>query len=64
MPKGFNLDAEKSRQEEAAEGGIITRGMDDENDAESPVKGFDGKALDNDDDFVEDKDFDEDLTGI
>lgn len=55
-PPGFTLDAEAARQAEAAASGITGRDAPDENDAQSPVPGVSGDALDGDDDAIEDND--------
>lgn len=55
-PAGFSLDAEAARQREAAASGITGRDAPDENDAQSPVPGISGDALDGDDHAIEDDD--------
>lgn len=51
-PTGFDLNAEASRQEDAASAGIIARDNPAETDEDSPVNGVSGDAPD--DDAIED----------
>jgi hypothetical protein len=53
-PEGFSLDAEASRQDDAAQAGIVARDNEIENDAQSPVNGVPGDATGGDDDAIED----------